>query len=1000
MGNIEDFLSRVVPWPASEQDPGLVNLHYTSPRGPGMRGKPFKVMQDMLGLAQYGAAHPAFYKDIYFCLSSQKSTGKMVHGKATALRNAKNVYRLKALWMDIDVKPEKGYATVDEAVGALSKFIATANLPPPSAIVLSGSGVHVYWISDTPLTEEEWRPYAEGLEALAKIHGLRRDPGLTTDSVRVLRVPGTFNFKTTPPKGVRLAALSPHDINFAAALAHIRVVSTTVTAPVTKPVGLLYDPKLFPQRAPTEMQGIDSLAAGMHVNDDTPLDYAEVVKNCPHFRATAQTKGAGTEQGLWMLDVLATTFMQDARPFAHYLSKGYKTYTPGETDAMFDRKVAERTERGLGWPSCEAFENAGSKECAGCIFKGKIRSPLNLAIRSAPIHPIAVAPPPPPDMHLPTGYTLSADTGAICAVVEKVLEGGGTSLELAPLFRCKITNPWAETNGLRFTASVDMGRTKEVIVPESAIGSDQGLMKCLWNQSVKTYVENERRVRGFMSAWLEMLDDEKKRLATVPYGWIIEDGKEAGFAYNGTVYRKDGHDHPAGTPDPELKKTYTPQGTIGPWRDAMKVITDQHRPALEALAAMAFGAPLLPFAGQYAGILIGWGESAAHKSTALRAGLAVWGNPKFAKDVPTASNVFIEGRLSTLKNLPMVWDELSDPEKLERVVRLAGTITEGVAGGKQRQDKTNRPTGDWCSLITIGANTSVWDQAIKVTKSTDAQLRRLFEMKVPKVEGHLRKSDVANLTMSLDNNYGWAGVMYAEYLGRNPDQVRKDTQEILHRLEDELNVKDEERFWCAVVATIVAGAEIANRVCQAGFDVGELHHYMKEAFLRLRTEILKHAVVGGSEVNVSAILTQFFKAFPNNHLWVDKKHIGRGRPKLKVIHQHDVLHPAAVHIQWVRDDRVVRISLSKFREFVDSLGTAGQQSVMDGLGEHFHATVPVLRADLAAGSVQTGGSESVIEIPIPPGHDLEGQLFDWTPLAELPANYGVPNALAGDPSPT
>ena len=191
MGNIEDFLSRVVPWPASEQDPGLVNLHYTSPRGPGMRGKPFKVMQDLLGLAQYGAAHPAFYKDIYFCLSSQKSTGKMVHGKATALRNAKNVYRLKALWIDIDVKPEKGYATTNEAIEGLSAFVKAANIPPPTAIVLSGSGgLHVYWISDTPLTVEEWRPYAEGLEALTKKHGLRCDHGITTDSVRVLRLPG------------------------------------------------------------------------------------------------------------------------------------------------------------------------------------------------------------------------------------------------------------------------------------------------------------------------------------------------------------------------------------------------------------------------------------------------------------------------------------------------------------------------------------------------------------------------------------------------------------------------------------------------------------------------------------------------------------------------------------------------------------------------------------------------------------------------------------------
>ena len=924
MGNIEDFLSRVVPWPGSDQEPGLVNLHYTSPKGPGMRGKPFKAMPDLLNFAQYGAAHPAFFKDIYFCLSSQRASGKVINGKVIALRHAHNVHRLKSLWMDIDVKPDnpkKGYASTSEALDALAAFVKAANIPPPTALVLSGSGgLHVYWISDTPLAAEEWRPYAEGLEALAKAHGLKRDPGLSTDSARVLRVPGTFNYKTTPPKGVRLAALSPQDINFGAALGHIRVAAaTTVTGPVTKPVDLLYDPKLFPLRPMPDLQGVDSLAAGIHVNDDTPLDYAEVIKNCGHFRTTAATEGAGSEQGLWMLDILATTFMQDPVPLAHKFSRGYKTYTRGGTDAMFERKVAERAERGLGWPSCEAFENAGSKECAGCPFRGKIRSPLNLAARAAPVQ-TTVVPPPPPEMFMPPGYTVDTETGVICAVVEKKLEGGGSSQELAPLFRCRITNPYAETRALRFRVSVDMDNTREVVIPEADIATEQGLLKTLWRQSVKTYVENNRRITAFMASWLELLDAEKKRLATVPYGWVMENGKAAGFAYNGTVYRRDGNDHPAGTPDAVLKATYTPQGTIEPWREAMKVITDQHRPALEALVAMAFGAPLLPFAGQYAGILIGWGESGAHKSTALRTGLAVWGNPKFAKDVPSASNVFIEGRLSSLKNLPMVWDELSDPEKLERVVRIAGSITEGVAGGKQKQDKSNREMGDWASLVTIGANTCVWDVAVKVTKSTDAQLRRMFEMKVPKVEGTLRKSDVASLTLSLDNNYGWAGVMYAEYLGRNPEQVEKVTKEIMHRLEDELEVKDEERFWCAVVGTLVAGAELANRVCGANFNIGEMYLYLKEAFLRLRREIVKLAVIGGSEVNVSAVLTQFFKAFPDNHVWIDKKPAGRGRPMVKVIHQHDVLHSKAVHIRWIRDDRVLQIS---HRQLENSWPTGG-----------------------------------------------------------------------------
>ena len=93
-----------------------------------------------------------------------------------------------------------------------------AMLPPPTALVCSGGGWHVYWITDKALTEAEWRPYAEGLWALAQKHGLRADAGVTTDSVRVLRIPGTFNMKAAEPRLVKLVALAPADYDFESSL--------------------------------------------------------------------------------------------------------------------------------------------------------------------------------------------------------------------------------------------------------------------------------------------------------------------------------------------------------------------------------------------------------------------------------------------------------------------------------------------------------------------------------------------------------------------------------------------------------------------------------------------------------------------------------------------------------------------------------------------------------------------------------------------------------------
>jgi hypothetical protein len=51
----------------------------------------------------WAKSHPAYAKDIYFCLSRQKETGKVYHGRTYALRNRINTTALKAIWLDIDV---------------------------------------------------------------------------------------------------------------------------------------------------------------------------------------------------------------------------------------------------------------------------------------------------------------------------------------------------------------------------------------------------------------------------------------------------------------------------------------------------------------------------------------------------------------------------------------------------------------------------------------------------------------------------------------------------------------------------------------------------------------------------------------------------------------------------------------------------------------------------------------------------------------------------------
>jgi hypothetical protein len=199
---VADFLSRVVSWPEPGAS-GFINVHWTFPSHTGMGGKPFTDLSEALSFIASAKSQPEVFKDLHFCLSRQGKTGPLRNGKPTALRKTKNAVALKAIWLDIDCnkEPPKDYRSKEDGLKSLKEFCDATHTPYPTAIIDSGNGLHVYWISDKPLSVKEWLGYAEGLDALATQHGLFHD-AITTDAARVLRVPETFNKTQVPHKPV------------------------------------------------------------------------------------------------------------------------------------------------------------------------------------------------------------------------------------------------------------------------------------------------------------------------------------------------------------------------------------------------------------------------------------------------------------------------------------------------------------------------------------------------------------------------------------------------------------------------------------------------------------------------------------------------------------------------------------------------------------------------------------------------------------------------------
>ena len=382
---ISAFMRAVVPWPGSASDPGYVNLHYTLPPDPKFKGKdktfmPGWAKRDVDSFVQavhFAGARPKTFKGLWYCLSLQGKTKLNKKGQTIADRKTENALALKAIWVDVDIKH---YPDASTCLKDMLAFIAKMGLPSPT-IVNSGGGFHFYWINKKTMLPDEWRTFASGLKQYLIDEGVKADYGITTDIARVLRMPGTLNQKPEYPAPIEVKLITPtyeYDFNTPA---FQKLANHAPPLPAAKPSHSIFaegaDMESFKVKPFWNDQFKDEadLNAGINTNlvDPTPI-----FKQCGFYRDALKNGGKDYGQELWMYSILGATFMEKGDVIAHEISKGHKDYSPSDTDEMFSRKVADRDNLGLGYPSCATIKGAGCKACEGCPLLGKIKSPLNI----------------------------------------------------------------------------------------------------------------------------------------------------------------------------------------------------------------------------------------------------------------------------------------------------------------------------------------------------------------------------------------------------------------------------------------------------------------------------------------------------------------------------------------------------------------------------------------------------------------------------------------------
>ena len=793
-------------------------------------------------------------RDVYFALATFKEKGS---------REASNSLFLRSIFIDMD-----GYASKKEAVTALSKFLSKTGLDVFGTpyIVSSGGGVHCYW----PFTEEidatTWKPLAENFKRLCKQEGLDIDMTVTADVSRVLRIPGTANFKEKYETPRPVKVLVQGDVCMDPKLfgATVRSLLTDAYAPLSN--GFAATSVNLKGARPSKADVKRSAAAEALLNNSETRFETIWIKS---------DKGVGCGQ----LEFYMRNAQQDGmEPLWRGLLSWTKQCTDGERFAQklsdlhpypYDRMYQKLDEIKGPYP-CVKLDSENPGICPKCPFWGNITNALALGrevvtdnrakelvvplqtnrddaeeyaargpafdgvegfdeLEETPenIQTRTVLRPPPP-----RGFDYGKHGGIYRTVKEKDATGVEikTQVQILPhdLFVVDMLR-LEQDHQVHLIAIKPVKKNiasegteiehRTIIMPSKSVVSRDDMLKCLATNNVYASFGqvSDKHLYDYVRACVENAAQER-RVVDIPIqcGWQ----KDRSFVYNNRIFKRDGSEIPVPMPGLEnINRSTNSKGTLEDWRMPWELLIEKKMHTMLAVCMDTFGSTLIHLSDHRGFVWhIGSTASGTGKSLTLTLKAGVWGHPIHYRTGKGTSFVALQQRAGLLNSLPLLIDEITSKTRndVEWAPELIFDLSEGQ--GKERMESgTNRErvnNSTWALTCTMTSNTHMVDLLTSGRKhSSQGEMMRMLEW-TPTRELSF-SADERAILRRVSNNYGMAGEAWVRWLVKNYATAETVWHKVHEKLRTVLAFADEERYWhagctSAVAAAILLGPKYAN----------------------------------------------------------------------------------------------------------------------------------------------------------------------------------------------
>lgn len=836
-------------------------------------------------------------------------------------RKAKDCTGAAALWLDIDIGDHHAKADYPDAqsfAADFKNFLTGTGLPCPW-IVSTGHGVHLYWALGATVQPDKWSRLMARLFAACNKFGLKYDHA-ATDISRILRVPGTYNYKDTPVPVVIL-----------------RQGETDLRTLVT----------VLKQYEPVKQTAVRQEDSTRELRETAP-----VVNGCEQIR----TCGAADYE-TWRNAARCLTFCEDGFETFHQLSEDDDRYDVDKCNETWDALDKNKYPPVL----CSTFEKVHPEVCARCPAHGRVTTPVMLGkklavkVDSTPVDNIRGVP------FESGGFSVVPHEGIKWTFNNK--DGAEVTLTIAPfefyIMELVIDNRMLtplRTYKARVVFPDDSYRDFDLVVDE-IYASGLAPIRILTQYGIAPEPRFEKPMVEFMRTYIaKVQNDLTPSFVRDHYGWYEVQGlngeRHSEFVVGAQTYTASG-----------VKVTYldsraqamaehkmTVRGTLDEWKKIPRLYHELDQKSAQLLMCAAFGSVFMPLGiGTATNVMYNFYDTVGGKgkSSLLSALASVWGDPSSLPLGRTDTIAAKYQQYSVYHNLPILIDEITGM----RVEDMANMLYDLVNG--REKNRSNRSGtelqrgGSWQTITVSTSNQSIYEMLKTFREQTLATSMRVIEMRCDFKDytGDIevtRKID--SVMTAVHSNYGIAGREFIQQVLADIGNIKTEVLGSVAGFSDKYRQNNDERFWITGLGVALAAGRIAVRMGLLDYDIDALEKWIGEVLLPDM-----RASVKDSRQSPVSIMADFITDSINNTLTVQAHNRQGKEPPVGMPDPYVAIEPrGSLQIRRELDSNTVIFKKTALARWAEEHGISAA-TLLDDLKQYPNASITDVRQDLGQG---------------------------------------------------